>query len=71
MVPRPRVFPDHPHGIAGINHFRKDDEISARAFRARRQVAELSNISIEIAQRARDLGGGDFHMGGASVSLAV
>ena len=55
------LLADDLHGVAGVGHFRKDDQLCARGFRAFGEVAQLASVRGEIAKRAGDLCGGDFH----------
>ena len=49
------------HGIAGIDHFRKNDQLRAGFFRPRCEITNRSQISLQVAGNGGDLGGRDFH----------
>ena len=56
-----RLLADDLHRVAGIRHFREDDQLRACGFRAFREVAHLAQVRGEISECAGDLGGGDLH----------
>src|SRR5260370_3379522 len=61
FFPRRRVFLNGRHRVAGIDHLREHDQISASLFRERREIAGLAKIGGTVTKRARNLGSGNLH----------
>ena len=56
-----RLLADDRHRVAGIRHFRKDNQLRARGLRALGEVAHLAHVRGDISECAGDLSDGDFH----------
>ena len=55
------VLLDHWHRITSVSHLRKNDQFGASLFCSARKIPNFGKICLRIAERARDLGNGDFH----------
>jgi hypothetical protein len=56
------VFLDHSHGVTGVSHLRKQDELSAGLFCPPGKIPNFGKIYLRVAKRTGDLGNGDFHL---------
>ena len=55
------MLSNHRHRIAGIDHFRKDDQFRTGIFRTRSEIVNRAQIRLQISRGAGNLGSGDFH----------
>src|SRR5262245_61306713 len=60
--PRIGVDLDYGHGVAGISHFRKNDELRAGSSGSAREITNLEKVRLWITERTRNLSGRNLHV---------
>ena len=55
------MFLNSRHGIPGIHHFWKYDEVRPCFLRSGGELPDLSNVGVKFSWRARDLSSSHFH----------
>ena len=53
---------NHRHRVAGVDHFRKNNELGARVFRERSEIANLTQVRAETSEHTGNLGSRNFHL---------
>src|SRR6266849_967751 len=65
--PQSSMILHYPHRVAGINHFRKNNQLRASLLSSTRKVPNLEKICVRITEQTGDLSGSDLHVDSGTI----